>query len=93
MAETDKGMPGIEAGAFGGGENSLRMVTVSTYDSAYSQAGSLGNKFLFLVFDEVHHLASPGFVQIAEMYMAPCRMGLTATYERTESEARFDYQN
>ena len=75
---------GIEAGAVGGGENLVRMVTISTYDSAYSQAGSLGNKFMFLVFDEVHHLASPGFVQIAEMYMAPCRMGLTATLERTD---------
>jgi superfamily II DNA or RNA helicase len=68
----------------GGGENVLRMVTVATYDSAYSQAAQLGNKFLFLIFDEVHHLASPGYMQIAEMYIAPYRMGLTATYERSD---------
>jgi superfamily II DNA or RNA helicase len=74
----------VEAGAVGGGENNIRMLTVSTYDSAYSQAAQLGNRFMFLVFDEVHHLASPGYMQIGEMYIAPCRMGLTATYERTD---------
>jgi superfamily II DNA or RNA helicase len=39
---------------------------------------------MFIVFDEVHHLASPGYMQIAEMYIAPFRMGLTATYERSD---------
>jgi superfamily II DNA or RNA helicase len=75
---------GVEAGVVGGGECTVRMVTVSTYDSAYSQAAQLGNRFMFLVFDEVHHLASPGYMQIAEMYIAPYRMGLTATYERSD---------
>ncbi len=73
---------GVEAGVVGGGENTVRMITVSTYDSAYIQASNLGNKFLFLIFDEVHHLASSGYMHIAEMYIAPYRMGLTATYER-----------
>jgi superfamily II DNA or RNA helicase len=75
---------GLEAGAVGGGENTVRMVTVSTYDSAYLRAGTLGNRFMFVVFDEVHHLASRSYMQIAEMYVAPYRMGLTATYERTD---------
>jgi superfamily II DNA or RNA helicase len=75
---------GVEAGVVGGGENVVRMVTVATYDSAYAQAAQLGNNFLFLIFDEVHHLASPGYMQIAEMYIAPYRMGLTATYERSD---------
>jgi superfamily II DNA or RNA helicase len=74
----------IETGVVGGGENTVRMVTVSTYDSAYSQAPMLGNQFMFLIFDEVHHLASPGYMQIGEMYIAPYRMGLTATYERSD---------
>jgi superfamily II DNA or RNA helicase len=74
----------LEAGAVGGGENTLRMVTVTTYDSAYIHAEQLGNKFMLLVFDEVHHLASTGYIQIAEMYIAPYRMGLTATYERSD---------
>ena len=75
---------GVESGAVGGGENTVRMVTVSTYDSAYLQAELLGNKFMFIVFDEVHHLASPSYMQIAEMYIAPYRLGLTATYERLD---------
>ena len=74
----------VEAGIVGGGESNIRMVTISTYDSAYSQAARLGNKFMFLVFDEVHHLASPGYMQIGEMFIAPYRMGLTATYERSD---------
>ena len=74
----------LEAGVVGGGENTLRMVTVTTYDSAYIHAEQLGNKFMLIVFDEVHHLASTGYIQIAEMYTAPYRMGLTATYERSD---------
>jgi superfamily II DNA or RNA helicase len=60
------------------------MVTITTYDSAYIHAEYLGNKFRLIIFDEVHHLASTGYIQIAEMYTAPYRMGLTATYERTD---------
>ena len=75
---------GVDAGAVGGGESSVRMVTVATYDSAYLQAELLGSKFIFIIFDEVHHLASPSYMQIAEMYIAPYRMGLTATYERLD---------
>jgi superfamily II DNA or RNA helicase len=77
---------GLESGVVAGGENYIRMVTVSTYDSAYIQAAHLGNRFMFMIFDEVHHLASPGYMQIAEMYIAPYRMGLTATYERSDQK-------
>jgi superfamily II DNA or RNA helicase len=75
---------GVDAGAVGGGENSVRMITVATYDSAYLQAAFLGNRFRLIVFDEVHHLASPSYMQIAQTYTAPYRMGLTATYERID---------
>ena len=74
----------VESGAVGGGQNTVRMITVATYDSAYLQAALLGNKFLLIIFDEVHHLASPSYLQIAEMYIAPYRMGLTATLERID---------
>lgn len=75
---------GVESGAVGGGENNVRMITVATYDSAYLQTAFLGNRFRLIIFDEVHHLASPSYMQIAEMYTAPYRMGLTATYERID---------
>jgi len=73
-----------DVGAYGGGDDTLRPLTVSTYDSAYIRAEQLGDRFMFIVFDEVHHLPAPSYSQIAEMYIAPYRMGLTATYERED---------
>jgi superfamily II DNA or RNA helicase len=75
---------GIEIGTYSGEAHVLKSVTVATYDTAYLRAEELGNKFLFLIFDEVHHLPSPGYATIAEMFVAPYRMGLTATYERED---------
>lgn len=73
-----------EVGAYGGGESVLKPLTVATYDTAYLRAEELGNRFPLIIFDEVHHLASPGYSQIAELYASPYRMGLTATYERED---------
>lgn len=39
---------------------------------------------MLVIFDETHHLAAPGYMQIAEMLASPWRMGLTATYERED---------
>ncbi|MGA2663466.1 MAG: DEAD/DEAH box helicase family protein [Nitrososphaerales archaeon] len=75
---------GIEAGAYGGGENTVKAVTLCTYDSAYIRAAELGNRFSLIVFDEAHHLPGESFRQIAEMFTAPYRLGLTATYERED---------
>ncbi len=74
----------VETGVYGGGENVLLPLTVSTYDSAYLRAVELGNKFGLVVFDEVHHLPAEGYRYIAEMSLSPARMGLTATYERED---------
>jgi superfamily II DNA or RNA helicase len=75
---------GIDVGVYGGGENAVKAVTICTYDSAYIRAAELGNRFSLLIFDEVHHLPGESFRQIAEMFTAPYRMGLTATYERED---------
>ncbi len=77
-------MFGVDVGLYGGGEHTLGPITVATYDTAYLRAEELGNKFSFIVFDEVHHLPSPGYSHIAEMSAAPYRMGLTATPERSD---------
>ncbi len=76
---------GIEIGEYSGEEKTVRSLTVATYDSAYLRAEELGNRFLLLVFDEVHHLPSEGYRHIAEMFCAPYRLGLTATYERADN--------
>jgi len=39
---------------------------------------------MLVVFDEVHHLPAPSYSQIAELFAAPFRMGLTATYIRED---------
>jgi superfamily II DNA or RNA helicase len=74
----------VDVGKLGGGEQEIKAITVSTYDSAYIHAARLGNKFGLIIFDEVHHLPAESFKQIAEMFAAPFRMGLTATYERDD---------
>jgi superfamily II DNA or RNA helicase len=74
----------VEVGILGGGKQDIRALTVSTYDSAYIHAERIGNRFCFIIFDEVHHLPAEGYRHIAEMFASPFRMGLTATYERED---------
>src|SRR6476620_11442030 len=50
-----------------------------------------GGRFGLLVFDECHHLPSPTYLWAAEGAIAPYRLGLTATLERTDGrEALLD---
>ncbi len=72
-------------GALGGGQKEIEPITVSTYDSARLRAHKIGNSFRLIVFDEVHHLTSPSNRRIAERYLAPKRLGLTATLQKAES--------
>ena len=74
----------ISVGKLGGGDDDLQAITVATYDSAYLRASSIGNKFKLIIFDEVHHLPAPGYRLIAEQFVAPFRLGLTATIERED---------
>ena len=74
----------VPIGMVGGGTYELEAVTVSTYDSAHNHAEHWGNRFGLLVFDECHHLPSPGYSQIAWLNLAPYRLGLSATPERAD---------
>lgn len=74
----------VKIGNLGGGSDDIQAITVSTYDSAYIRAASLGNKFALIIFDEIHHLGAPGYRSIAEQFVAPFRLGLTATIERED---------
>ncbi len=78
-------------GIVGGGYHELRTLTVTTYDSAYLHMDRLGNRFGLVVFDECHHLPSHSYATAARCCLAPFRMGLTATPERTDGgEARYE---
>ncbi|THE66431.1 DEAD/DEAH box helicase [Salinadaptatus halalkaliphilus] len=74
----------VPIGRFGGGQQRLEPITVSTYDSAYLKADSVGDRFGLVVFDEVHHLGGEGYREIARVLAAPARLGLTATFERPD---------
>ncbi|HMK45080.1 MAG TPA: DEAD/DEAH box helicase family protein [Methanocella sp.] len=79
---------GIEAGVYSGDRHTLGPVTIATYDTAYIRAAELGNRFLLAIFDEVHHLPSPAYSSIAEMFACPNRLGLTATCEREDGKEK-----
>jgi len=81
----------IPIGVWYGLEKQTQPITVTTYPSAWSSAEELGNQFKLVIFDEIHHLPAPTWHEIALMYTAPYRLGLTATYpERGDSRGSTD---
>lgn len=75
---------GCEIGGLGGGIHEIRDITVTTYDSAYMHMDRYGDRFGMVVFDEVHHLPAQAYLRAADSLIAPLRLGLTATLERTD---------
>ena len=73
-----------EIGLIGGGFYEIGAITVTTYASAFRHQERLGNQFGLIIFDEAHHLPGEGFRYAAEFAIAPFRLGLTATPERTD---------
>jgi len=78
--------PDAPVGLLGGGSHDSTAILVATYDSAAIYAEALGNKYALLVFDECHHLPSEFTRVIAEYSLAPYRLGLTATPERSDGK-------
>jgi superfamily II DNA or RNA helicase len=78
--------PDTSVGLLGGGSHDQTPLLVATYDSAAIYAETLGNRYALLVFDECHHLPSDFTRVIAEYSLAPYRLGLTATPERTDGK-------
>jgi superfamily II DNA or RNA helicase len=75
---------GVDVGVIGGGRHEVEGLTVITYDSFSIHAHHLGSRFGMLVFDEVHHLPAPAYAAAASAFLAPLRLGLTATLERPD---------
>lgn len=86
FAQLEAAFPDVEVGLLGGGSRDRTPILVSTYDSAAINAETLGNQYGLLVFDECHHLPSDFNRVIAEYAIAPYRLGLTATPERTDGK-------
>ena len=76
--------PDADVGLLGGGSRDRSLVLVATYDSAAIHAEALGNRYALLIFDECHHLPTDFNKVIAECAIAPYRLGLTATPDRSD---------
>lgn len=78
--------PDVEVGLLGGGSRDRTPILVATYDSAAIHAEALGNRYALIVFDECHHLPTDFYRVIAEYAIAPYRLGLSATPERSDGK-------
>jgi superfamily II DNA or RNA helicase len=78
--------PGTEIGLLGGGSRDRTPILISTYDSAAIQIESLGHLYGLLICDECHHLPTDFYRVVAEYSIAPYRLGLSATPERSDGK-------
>ncbi len=83
-ANLQAAFPDMEIGLLGGGARDRTPILIATYDSAAINAETLGNQYALLIFDECHHLPTDFYRVIAEFAIAPYRLGLTATPERSD---------
>lgn len=81
---------GVPVGIVGGGYHEVLDLCVTTYDSAHLHMDRMGNRFGLIIFDECHHLPSASYALAARMSLAPFRLGLTATPERSDGRAYSD---
>ncbi len=78
--------PDTEVGLLGGGARDKTPILIATYDSAAIHAETLGNMYALVIFDECHHLPTDFYRVIAEYTIAPYRLGLSATPERSDGK-------
>ena len=83
-AHLTSAFPDAPIGLLGGGSHDRTPLLLATYDSAAINAETLRNHYALLVFDECHHLPGDFLRVIAEYSLAPYRLGLTATPERSD---------
>ncbi len=78
--------PAADVGLLGGGSRDQSEILIATYDSAAIQSEQLGNRYGLIIFDECHHLPSDFNRVSAEFSLAPYRLGLSATPERSDGK-------
>ncbi|TWH54713.1 DEAD/DEAH box helicase family protein [Dulcicalothrix desertica] len=78
--------PDADVGLLGGGSRDKSSILVATYDSAAIHAETIGSMYALIIFDECHHLPTDFNRVIAEYAIAPYRLGLSATPERTDGK-------
>ena len=91
-AELRSAFPDLPVGLIGDGEHEVFDLAVATYDSAAIHAEGLGNRYGCLILDEVHHLPTDLYSPIATYSLAPYRLGLTASLERSDGRQELLYE-
>lgn len=81
------GLPEDAVGVVGGGQRTVRDITVITFDSAAMPTRRLDG-FGLLIVDEAHHLPADHYRRIVARVAAPYRLGLSATPERLDGRHR-----
>jgi superfamily II DNA or RNA helicase len=81
------GLPEDAVGVVGGGQRTVRDITVITFDSAAMPTRRLDG-FGLLIVDEAHHLPADHYRRIVAKVGAPYRLGLSATPERQDGRHR-----
>lgn len=87
-AQIEAAFTNVEVGLLGGGSRDRTPILIATYNSAAIHIKTLGNNYGLIIFDECHHLPTDFFRVIAEEAIAPYRLGLTATPERSDGTHR-----
>jgi superfamily II DNA or RNA helicase len=85
-AQIEAAFPDVRVGLLGGGSKEQTPILIATYDSAAIYAETLGNQYALQIFDECHHLPTDFYRVIAEYAIAPYRLGLTATVDRSDGK-------
>ncbi len=77
---------GGEIGVLGGGQHSIKPITVATFESAFRKGWSFGNQFDLIIIDEAHHFGDGERDEALEACTAPFRLGLSATLDESRLE-------
>lgn len=70
-----------DVGVLGDGHHDVKPITVATFESAFRNGWTLGNRFDLLIVDEAHHFGDGERDEALEACSAPFRLGLSATLD------------
>lgn len=79
------GLKSDQIGIFGGGDQEIKSITISTFESAYLYLKRFRSQFGLLIIDEAHNLTGSNYEKIIDGYLSPYRLALTATLNKSDS--------
>jgi superfamily II DNA or RNA helicase len=74
-----------QIGLFGGGNQDIKPITISTFESAHLYLSRFRSQFGLMIIDEAHNLSGINYEKILDGYLSPYRIALTATLNSKDS--------